>query len=131
MAAPEDADLPAELALGELRRQLDPDPAAVARIVRTALAAPPSALPTAPSRDPRPRRLRLAGAVASFALVATALYFVARPSRTGDGRDTASITSVGGIVVARSPRQAVWFVRSQAPEPPAPSILIVRHGGGS
>jgi hypothetical protein len=139
MAAPRDPEEPSQTLTEtldrDLNRVLEPPPAVLDRVVRAALAESSLGAPAGAPHPRRSGRLRLAGSLASLALVAAVLFVATRfpwpGSRPPDRTEQASITSVGGIVVARSPRQDIWFVRSQAPAPPAPGILIVRHGGGS
>lgn len=104
-----------------LRQALEPAPETVARVVRQALAAPRPA--------PALRLLPTAPLIAAL-LVAAVLLIRPLPTRTVSPASTASIETVGDMLVVRSREGRISIVGSN-PEPGSrQGTLIVLYGGG-
>lgn len=101
-----------------LRRALEPAPETVARVVSRALATP----------RPAPA-LRLLPAAPLLAALLLAAVLLVRPLPTHRA-STASIESVGDVLVVRSPEGRISIVGSGKEPDSRQGTLIVIYGGG-
>jgi ferric-dicitrate binding protein FerR (iron transport regulator) len=112
-----------------LRRQLEPDPEAVERVVRRALAAEPE---PRPPRRPAWRRWLAVGAMALLA--GFLALWIGRPGpagpRPGPGPSgQVSVTNQGAVLIVRRPGDRIALVHTGPAAPGAgPSILVLTQG---
>jgi hypothetical protein len=114
-----------------LRRELEPDAAAVERVVARALAAAEEDRAGAAAR-PRWSSLGLATAAGALLAGAAALW-IALPRSSPSGAEAAgappaSITSVGSVLVVRLPDGRASLVHSAEGSSVGPSILVLTQG---
>ncbi|HEV2846403.1 MAG TPA: hypothetical protein VG477_16225 [Thermoanaerobaculia bacterium] len=105
-----------------LRQALEPQPEAVERVIRGALAG-----------ERRAWRLRLVPAIPVLAVLLLAAVLVAvrldRPEPKPAGRAAISIENVGGVLIVRS-QDGPWVVSGEPERGPSPSgSVIVTYGG--
>jgi hypothetical protein len=104
-----------------LRQALEPAPETVARVVSRALATP---------RPAPPLRLLPAAPLIAALLVAAVLLIRPLPPRAVDTASTASIESVGDVLVVRSREGRISIVGSGPGPASRQGTLIVIYGGG-